>query len=305
MKDKIQENKRVRFCFVILFSVFYFLFSNSSVFAAEFFFKTQTNEWRVDDQFVTEFFLNTKGDDINAIEGRISYPKEFLELKEIRDGDSIVNFWIERPRVGNGEVVFSGITPGGYQGENGLLFSLVFRTVQEGQGVIEIRDIMALKNDGKGTAAEARASNLSFLISEEVPEVQLPEIKDTESPESFVPKIAKDEGLFEGKWFVVFATQDKISGIDYYKIKESRQRLLMFLSRWKVAESPYVLQDQDLRSHVVIKAVDRSGNERIVRVSPRYPLAWYTNYENWAIIIIIGFAIAYAMRRFLWRKYVK
>jgi hypothetical protein len=287
------------FVYLILYSSFFIPIVN----AAEFFFDVQNKEWRVGDEIAVSFFLNTNGDDINAIEGRISYPKEFLELKEIRDGNSIINFWIEKPKVGNDEVAFSGVTPGGYKGKNGLLFSLMFRASKEGRGVIEVRDLTALKNDGKGTAADARASNLPFMISKEAPEAQRPQAEDVEPPESFAPHVARDPALFEGKWFLVFATQDKGVGIDHYEVKEARSKIQGLWIRWVPAESPYVLQDQELRSYVFVKAVDKVGNARVEKISPRNPLRWYENYENW-IMIIVGLVVAYAFRKFLWRKII-
>jgi hypothetical protein len=38
---------------------------------------------------------------------------------------------------------------------------------------------------------------------------------------------------------------------------------------FKKAESPYVLEDQSLRSYVVVKAVDKAGNERVEILYPR------------------------------------
>ncbi|MDZ4260605.1 MAG: hypothetical protein U1A25_02970, partial [Candidatus Sungbacteria bacterium] len=112
------------------------------------------------------------------------------------------------------------------------------------------------------------------------------------------------EALFEGKRFLVFATQDKISGLDYYTIKESRQNFFTFFSKWSQAKSPYVLQDQELRSSIFVKAVDNAGNKRIVKIMPSNPLMWYENYENW-VIIILGLLIAHAIKKFLWRKRIK
>ena len=121
-------------------------------------------------------------------------------------------------------------------------------------------------------------------------------MEDEESPETFQPEIAQDPAIFNGKWFLVFATQDKGSGIDYYETKETRSKKLgTWITRWKVVGSPHVLRDQELRSHIIIKAVDKDGNERIEALAPQNPLAWYENYENWSIIIIIGFAIAYVI----------
>ena len=119
-----------------------------------------------------------------------------------------------------------------------------------------------------------------------------------------MPEIARDPTIFDGKWFLVFATQDKGLGIDHYEIKETRYRFFGSFSRWISAESPYALRDQELKSYILVKAVDKAGNERIVKINPRNPLRWYENYENW-IIIVLGLVIAYAIKKFLWKRHLK
>ena len=290
--------------FVFLFA----LFSVSTAHAAELRFVPQAKEINVGQQFQVDLVLDTENKAINAIESRIIFPADLLELKEIRDGNSIINFWIERPvRVTSCSIscdlVFSGITPGGFSGESGLIFSLVFESLKEGQGQIEISDIKALLNDGQGTEASLSISNFQFLISKQIPIPQIPklEIKDSDIPETFKPVVAKDAMILDGKYFLVFATQDKGSGINRYEVKESRQRFLTFFSRWNVAESPYVLRDQELRSYIFVKAVDNAGNERMTQITPQNPLYWYENYENWAMIIV-GLLIAFVMLHKITRK---
>jgi len=100
----------------------------------------------------------------------------------------------------------------------------------------------------------------------------------------------------------VFATQDKGSGIDYYEIKESRQKFLKIFKKWVIAESPYVLKDRKLRSYVYIKAVDKAGNERIAVVEPRYPIKWYENYWIWIIIILAIIFSFIVIKGNLWKK---
>lgn len=270
---------------------------------------SQSQEIRSGDQFEAGFFLNTDNEDINAVEGKIVFPADLLELKEIRDGNSIINFWIERPSVSrqtdakqeretNANIVFSGIIPGGYLGKKGLIFSVVFQSIQEGQGSIEIRDIKALLNDGKGTAANVTISNLQFVISGQAPASQpaAVERKDADMPEVFEPIVTSDPAVLGGKYFLVFATQDKGSGIDHYEIQENRKQKIEN-RMWIEAESPYVLKDQNLKSYIYVKAVDKAENERVAVVEPRYPLKWYEQPLIW-VIIILGIAIGYI----LWRR---
>jgi len=64
---------------------------------------SQTNEIGVDSQFQIDLMLDAEGQDINAIEGNITFPKNLLEIKEIYTGNSIINFWIEKPQI-NAEI---------------------------------------------------------------------------------------------------------------------------------------------------------------------------------------------------------
>jgi len=251
----------------------------------------------VGQQFQVNLMLDTQGEEINALEGKVIFPEDLLELKEIRDGNSIISFWLDRPRINTDintnkhEIVFSGITPGGYRGEAGLLFSLILQAKKEGEAIMEIQEVKTLLNDGQGTETKSSVKHLLVLISADisVPSWVTPE--DTEPPEDFKPEIASDPTIFEGKWFLVFQTQDKDSGIDYYEVLEADKRgYLRGLTRkakWERAESPYVLQDQELRSYIYVKAVDKAGNERIATLSPQNPLKWYESWWVWVIIILL------------------
>lgn len=315
--------------FVILLSVFFLALSPSAR-AAEISFEAPSREWGVGGEFAMTLFLNTEKEEINALEGAITFPQELLELKEIRDGGSIINFWLERPQAERGgKIVFSGITPGGYKSSKGSIFSIIFRAKTSGEGIINFESMRILKNDGQGTPARVRISPLHFAISEKLKQSPPEAIKDTEPPESFVPELAHDSAFFDEKWFLVFTTQDKKSGIDHYEVKETRQRIFTpllpewrilksfpweklhalwrgvtgftFNSPWISAESPYELKDQELRSYVLVKAVDRAGNARVVSVEPKNPLAWYENYENW-IIILSAIIVLSAIKYIAWGK---
>jgi len=273
------------------------------VFAAEISFDTKTNEIAVGQQFQASIVLNTDNEAINAFEGKIIFPHDLLDLKEIRDGNTIVNFWIEKPHKRQetrdkeqGEILFSGITPGGFQGNNGLLFSAVFEAKSEGLARFEINDARVLRNDGTGSPAALTIAPFEMTISSEAPAVTpiVTKVKDRERPETFRPEIARDESLFDGEWFLVFATQDKASGVDHYEVQEARNKVQGIFKRWRAAESPYVLLDQELRSYIFVKAIDKAGNTRIVKLMPQNPLRWYENYENW-IILILGLVIAYTV----------
>lgn len=251
-------------------------------FSAGLFFETETIEFTQGDEFLASIFLNTEGESINAVEGKISFPPQLLEIREVRDGNSVVNFWVERPKMGQPtNISFSGIIPGGYQRPKGFLFSVVFRAKESGKGTIEINDARILLNDSDGTKATLKISPLKFSISPSGPlnKRRAISIVDTRPPEDFHADIARDPALFSGQWFIVFATQDKVSGMDHYEVCEGTKSLCT------IAESPYLLGNQKLDKKIFVKAVDKSGNEKVEVVYPANWNPWYRN--NWIVGILI------------------
>ena len=117
---------------------------------------------------------------------------------------------------------------------------------------------------------------------------------DTTPPEPFEPQIGQDPKVFEGKYFLSFVTQDRMSGVAHYEVAELRRTLLGGTEEkkeWKVGESPYLLEDQSLRSVIKVKAVDKAGNERIEEIVPPYKVTWKDVLV--IILILIGAGVIY------------
>ncbi len=274
------------------------LFVAVPVFAAEIFLEPGKNPGQ-EDQFKVDVFLSTE-EQLNAIEGTLHFPPNFLELKSVDDGNSIVNFWVEHPNViQNGNIRFSGITPGGYKGSRGLIFSITFKVLQEGKGVFDIRDARVLQNDGRGTEAKLQIIDSPFIISKKTVVFQVPvsETKDIDSPESFVPEIARDSTIFDGKWFLVFSTQDKGSGIDHYEVREGEW------GWFRVSESPYLLKHQSLDRKIFVKAIDKVGNERIAILNAQHQAPWYRQYAV-LVILLVMVLVGFLLKK-LWPKFIK
>ncbi len=281
-----------KFYITLLFLV---IFCPKSAFGSEFSFDTASKSLSIGQEFEVDLNINTEKENINAVSGKIYFPANLLDLSEIRIGNSVVNFWVDQPALLNGEIVFSGITPGGFILDKGFVLSLIFKTKKEGSAPIKITNASALLNDGNGTADKIKTSDLNLNISSSVIPTSSPSlnIADNEPPEAFKPEISRDPNIFDGKWFLSFAAEDKGSGIAGYEVKESRYFIFDF-SKWVPATSPYVLADQDLRSYIYVKAIDKKGNTRIEKLSPQNPLPWYENIEVWFIIImVISVACAY------------
>ena len=107
--------------------------------------------------------------------------------------------------------------------------------------------------------------------------------------------IVSDPTIFGGKHFLVFATQDKGSGIDHYEVRE------VWWGWFRIAESPYLLQNQRLDTKITLKAIDKNGNERTSTVKAVYSMKWYEHYSLWGIIVaLVGMTavfVGHIMRR--------
>jgi len=295
-----------KFKTVVLFFIFYFLFFAVPVLAAEVYFKTQGKEFGLEKNFEVKVLLNTEGESVNAIEGEIVFPANTLLFQEINDGASFISLWIKKPSFDGSSVIFSGILPGGYEGKEFYLFSLVLKGKELGEATIDATNIRVLKDDPPGSIASTRISSLKLQIEEQssVPEFITPE--DRELPESFTPQIAKDPSVFDGKWFLVFATQDKVSGIARYFVHETTRKedaTRIDTKKWVEAESPYLLKDQKLQSYIYVKAIDKAGNERIAILAVQNQPTWQEKYFLHIIfgitIMIVGGIIVFMRRRTL------
>lgn len=290
----------------------------SLVFSAELFFNAQNFEVKNGDLFETSLFLNSEDESVNAMEGRVNFSSDILKLRQIKDGNSIVNFWVEKPYEKQDirdkrqvEVIFSGIIPGGYQKEKGFIFSLIFEAVKEGSGNIDVSNAIVLKNDGLGSKTDLKIKKFPVVVLENEEGIKSEDLKilseeinyenDRNPPEEFKPEVAYLESIGQNKWFVVFSATDKESGVDYYEVKESRKFFPFFPNggKWWKTESPYPLKDQKLKSFVYVKAVDKADNARVSSVAP-LKLKWYDNYFIWIIIILItlaGTRTAFAVKK--------
>lgn len=279
--------------FLFVYSIFYILYSGA-VQAAQLYFEPGTLELAPSEQFKINLFMDTQGEDINAIAATLSYPLDALNLVKIQEGGSILNFWVEKPKERKGgELNFSGITPGGFNGASGFILSVFFEVKNFQSGSIKLKDTATHLNDGEGTQTNIFLSDFQFFIDEnklEVPEQE--EVNDLEAPESFTLQIVKDPNLFGNKNVLIFAAQDKHPGIDYYEVAEVQDTFWQkFISQdkvWVRGQSPYLLSNQNLNSYIYVKAVDKVGNERIESLNPAKPYLFYKDiFIQFAFIVVV------------------
>jgi len=284
------------FFFIFLYSISYIL-SPSFTSAAVLYLEPSSGEYHQGDIFKTDVRLDTEGETVNTCQVQINFPAEQLEITNISDGGAILNLWAKAPTFSNdeGNLSFIGGIPGGFSGE-GKLISIIFRALER-DGLFSVAPIIlkenskVLLNDGLGTPAKLNLKDAIFTILPEKSEIQKNEWqeeieKDKIPPEPFKIEINQNPTIFEGKYFISFSTIDKQSGIDRYEIREVPRILTRSTTKWKIGESPYLLEDQSLKSKIFVKAVDKAGNEQISEISPsRKP------FPYWIIILVLGVGI--------------
>ncbi len=255
---------------------------------ASFFFSPEQVETKIGARFEVKFIIDTEEEVVNAIEGMLKIP-DGLRVVEILHGSSLITLWIERPNVRENTVYFSGITPGGFQGEigvargafiPGVVFTLILESVDRTTKNILPYDMVALLGDGKGTAAKVTTNSFTYVHSETEADFSLE--NDDVPPEEFFPVVIEDALLGE-KSALIFSTRDAQSGISHFEVKEGE-------NDWVVTESPYVIRDQTLQSNMVVKAVDKAGNIRLAEV-PAHNQGTTNLFVIWILSIIMLVAV--------------
>lgn len=282
-----------------LICVFGFLLLISQADASKFYFTTSDESIGINGEVEVSLFIDSDGSRINAVEGMVSLPEHLVDIIQINYGESIVDIWIQKPKVTKDGIVFSGIVPGGFdvvhdpvesRKKSGKILTFILQSKKEGSIPVILENISALLNDGNGSSDNVTSVPLYIEVLSYQGSPIDKDLFDTKPPEEFIPEVVQDKNIFNGKYFLVFHTQDKSSGVDYYEIKEGKKE-------WVIAESPYELTDQSLISELKIKAVDKYGNEKIEVLRATYPqVLKYKNYF-WGIIIVLAMFYLFLIKR--------
>ena len=264
-----------------LLSSFFFLLSTVSAHAGVISIQTESKKFHLGDVFTIDVVVNSEGQTLNAVATDVVFPNELLEYVKDNDAKSVLSLWVEDPElVETSTVHLSGITPGGFNEPDAQIVSLTFKVIGQGQGNIETSNAQLLLHDGLGTQAMVKAENVHVSIVEGTSLLSVNAVDD-EDPENFTPTITSDPDVFNGAYFMTFATEDKGSGLHHFEVKEG------LFGSYVVATSPYKLKHQSRDVKVYVKAIDANGNQRIVIVYPQNKEAWYQNKNAIAGILIV------------------
>lgn len=249
--------------------------------------------------------LNTQGESINAVEVHLTFNPQEFNVQSVSDGGSIIDFWVEQPIFSNssGTIDFSGIIPGGIVTASGTVATITIVPAETGISTgFVVASATALLNDGEGTAADLSIMSGPFPIAIAASgTVNTPPV-DTRAPDPFIPQVARDPNIFNDQYFLAFSTTDEGSGIDHYEVLEVPHNGGGG-SNWHVAQSPYLLTDQTLSSDIYVRAVDRTGNFRVVEIPAEFPGVSSAKRRTDADLFIgLGILIVIGVLSLVWRK---
>ena len=311
--------------------------SASAVHAVTVYLDPQGGEIAPDQIFATHIRVDTE-QCVNAFDIKIAYPRDDLEVAVISRGRSILTLWVEGPVVNqsDGTISFVGGLPGGYCGRvpgdpelTNILATLVFQPADEVVRSEEIALVFdsassVLLSDGFGTPADADFRDVSYTVGDE-PTVDASEWldilrEDDRPPQSFDIELRRDESVFNGRFYIVFSTTDKESGLSHFEVKEEDMdnpgftRRHGVTARFTEAKSPYVLEDQTLNSIITVRAVDNAGNERISRFVPDESMrmserSWFRDvvavplsYPGVTVTVVLALSVLALFGYFVYRR---
>jgi len=252
-------------------------------YAARVYFEPAGGQFEVGDSINVSVFLDTEGESINAVELGVKVP-QLLRIKSISKSGSAIQLWVKEPSFSNNNVSLIGGIPGGSKSSRMLISKIVTQASAIGEGSIGfLPDSSVLLHDGQGTAltltsvsggvfkivprakteetpvpaeeGEDEEESTTPAPEEDVKEEAEIEITDKKRPQKFDILIGSDPRVFDGQHFISFFSTDKDSGIDRYEVKEGK-------GEYKIAQSPYLLDDQNLKTVIRVRAYDGVGNYR-------------------------------------------
>ena len=308
MQNSKLQLKIKNFYFNLFVFSFLFLFLPLTVTnAAEITFSTSETSVGPGQRMEIVVLLDTEGEKVNAYEGVVVFP-DTLSIEEVREGGSFISFWVQKPYADGNRIPFSGITPGGFSGNQGEMFRVIAAAGGEGTGAIRVEDVQVLLHDGEGTHTNTRSSPLAFTVHANIPVTDLILAPDVVPPEPFTLVLSRDPAIFDNDYFLAFETKDVHSGIDRYEALETRDALDDFGGgMWKIVESPYRIADQSLTSYVYIRAVDKEGHTRIAVFKPSLfdvitELIPFKDSKTRIIFVIISGVLAFLLLYVLGRR---
>ena len=122
---------------------------------ASLYFSPNSGTFYVGSTFDVSIFLNTGGENVNAVQADLKFDPTKLQIASPTAGKSFISVWVSQPTYSNieGTASFQGGIPSpGINTSAGLISTITFRAIDPGETTILFSDSSrVLLDDGKGT----------------------------------------------------------------------------------------------------------------------------------------------------------
>ncbi len=276
-------------------SLVLFLACTTYVLASELFFTPSAKMIGLGEEFYVDLMLDPENTSVNGIESTIVFPPDKISFVRSEEGKSMVDLWIEKTKEKAGVIAFSGIISGGFSGvidpfysdikSPGLLVRLVFRGERPGDATIESISSHVAHNDGEGTTETILPQSVLVSVENKTASDSYKNIDETK-PE-LVVYVIRDQNIFNNKYTLVIQANDKESGIRDIMVKEGGRD-------WQIAESPYLLEDQDRGSTITIRATNHTELSATMTIDPT--ARNFSEGSNAVLLIIFSILLLITLR---------
>jgi hypothetical protein len=111
---RIQNLKSEKLILIFFILTFLFSFAQQAK-AVSFVFETE-KDYLQKEEFNLKIKIDPKDEIVTVINFALFFDPTILELNELKIENSIISFWIEKPKVFENKISFSGGIPGGFRG---------------------------------------------------------------------------------------------------------------------------------------------------------------------------------------------
>lgn len=136
------------------------------------FLSPSTGTFLVGSTFDVSLYLDTRGNNVNAVEANVKFPPDKLQIIKPSSGKSLIALWVAQPSYSNkeGTASFTGIIPNGVTTAAGLITTLTFKVIGTGEAVVKLLpNSKVLSNDGVGTETLANLGKGVYTLSPKPP----------------------------------------------------------------------------------------------------------------------------------------
>lgn len=250
--------------------------------------------------------LDPEGRSINAVSGSFQYDPLVLEVRSVRTTNSIISLWIERPVVSSGSIAYSGVVIGGFDGvrnaqstktDSGILFTVLMTPRISGVSTLSLENLEVYANDENATALSVDTTPLQVSTDQQYKNAPITTEKIDHTTNANLAVSLFRNSNTENKWFVAFTADTNRATVLRYEVAQSLSSdpLLVAASAWRVAKSPFVLNDQLWTRYVHVRAIAENGQVFTTTTVPKdfpvvpLPSIWTTFILIFLILAIVIF----------------